>query len=234
MSLIAANLQAVRTRINAALPAAIGASRSAVALVAVSKTQSAENIREAFAAGQRAFGENYVQEALAKREALADLAIEWHFIGPVQSNKAQLIARHFDWVHGVERLKIAEIFSRNRLVSQPPLNVCVQVNVSGEGSKSGVRPNEAASLCGQVAVLPHLRLRGLMAIIENTSDPLAQGAQFRMLRELAARITASGITLDTLSMGMSQDLESAVAEGATMVRIGTAIFGERASVRAAA
>lgn len=227
MSLIAANLQAVRTRINAALPAAIVVPQSAVALVAVSKTQSAENIREAFAAGQRAFGENYVQEALAKREALADLAIEWHFIGPVQSNKAKLIARHFDWVHGVERLKIAEIFSRNRLVSQPPLNVCVQVNVSGEGSKSGVIPNEAASLCGQVAALPHLRLRGLMAIIENTSDPLAQGAQFRMLRELAAHITASGIALDTLSMGMSQDFEIAIAEGATMVRIGTAIFGPR-------
>lgn len=227
MSLIAANLQAVRTRINAALPAAIVAPQSAVALVAVSKTQSAESIRKAFAAGQRAFGENYVQEALAKREALADLAIEWHFIGPVQSNKAKLIARHFDWVHGVERLKIAEIFSRTRLVSHPPLNVCVQVNVSGEGSKSGVSPNEAASLCGQVAVLPHLRLRGLMAIIENTSDPLAQGAQFRMLRELAARITASGIALDTLSMGMSQDFEIAIAEGATMVRIGTAIFGPR-------
>ncbi len=227
MSLIAANLQAVKTRIDAALQAAIGAPRRSVTLVAVSKTQPAVNIRSAFAAGQRVFGENYVQEALAKREALADLEIEWHFIGPIQSNKAKLIAQHFDWVHGVERLKVAEIFSRNRLAGQPPLKVCVQVNVSGEGSKSGVSPDAAAELCRQVALLPQLHLRGLMTIIENTPDPLAQRAQFRMLRELAARITACGIALDTLSMGMTQDFEIAIAEGATMVRIGTAIFGSR-------
>ena len=198
-----------------------------VTLIAVSKSKPAELIREAFAAGQNAFGENYVQEALAKIDALADLAIEWHFIGPIQSNKTKPIARYFDWAHGVDRLKIADALSRNRLAGRPPLNVCLQVNVSGEVSKGGVHPDLAASLARSVASLPQIRLRGLMTIIENTTDPLAQRAQFRMLRELAERIIASGIILDTLSMGMTQDFEIAITEGSTMVRIGTAIFGER-------
>ncbi len=227
MSPIAANLQAVQGRIRAALQAGFPAPERVVELVAVSKSVAPGIMREAFSAGQRAFGENYVQEALAKIEALADLAIEWHFIGPIQSNKAKLVARHFDWVHGVDRFKIAAALSRHRAPDRPPLNVCVQVNVSGEVSKGGVTPEQAPSLASQVAALPGLHLRGLMTIIENSDDPLAQRAQFRMLRELAGDIGTSGISLDTLSMGMTQDFEMAIAEGATMVRIGTAIFGAR-------
>ena len=227
MSPIAANLQAVRDRIRAAPHANFPALERVVTLVAVSKTVAPGIIREAFSAGQRAFGENYVQEALAKIEALSDLAIEWHFIGPIQSNKSKLVARYFDWVHGVDRLKIAAALSRHRAPDRPPLNVCVQVNVSGEASKGGVAPEQAPLLASQVAALPGLHLRGLMTIIENTHDPLAQCAQFRMLRELAFDIGASGIPLDTLSMGMTQDFEMAISEGATMVRIGTAIFGAR-------
>ncbi len=230
MSPIASNLQEVRRRIEAAKSLESGCgfpnAGQPVTLVAVSKTQPAEALRAAFAAGQRAFGENYVQEAAAKQTALADLAIEWHFIGPIQSNKAKAIAAAFDWVHGVERMKIAEILSRSR--EGTPLNVCVQVNVSGEASKAGVAPAAAAALAREVAALPNLRLRGLMTIIENTADPLAQRAQFRMLRELARDIRAAGPQLDTLSMGMSQDYEAAVREGANLVRIGSAIFGARA------
>ena len=227
MSLIASNLQAVNTRIQAALGRAFTGGRRAVMLVTVSKTRPPELIREAHAAGQRAFGESYVQEALAKIAALADLDIEWHFIGPIQGNKARLIAQHFSWAHGVDRLKIAEALSRHRPAGHPPLNICIQVNISGEASKGGVRPGEALNLARQVASLPHLRLRGLMAIIENTTEPLAQHAQFRMLRELARRVTDAGIPLDTLSMGMTQDFESAIEEGSNMVRIGSAIFGKR-------
>ena len=227
MSLIASNLQAVNTRILAALRDAFSGAGRAVMLVAVSKTRPPEAIREAHAAGQRAFGENYVQEAIAKMAALADLDIEWHFIGPIQGNKAKLIAQHFSWAHGVDRLKIAEALSRHRPTGHAPLNICIQVKVSGEASKGGVRPDEALNLARQVAALPNLRLRGLMAIIENTTEPLAQHAQFRMLRELAGRMTDAGIPLDTLSMGMTQDFEIAIEEGSNMVRIGSAIFGKR-------
>jgi pyridoxal phosphate enzyme (YggS family) len=227
MSPIASNLQAVNARIQAALRDAFTAAGRAVMLVAVSKTRSPEVIREAHAAGQRAFGENYVQEAIAKIAALADLDIEWHFIGPIQGNKAKFIAQHFSWAHGVDRLKIAEALSRHRPARHPPLNICIQVNVSGEASKGGVRPDEALNLARQVAALPHLRLRGLMAIIENTTEPLAQHAQFRMLRELAGRVSDAGIPLDALSMGMTQDFEIAIEEGSNMVRIGSAIFGKR-------
>jgi pyridoxal phosphate enzyme (YggS family) len=227
MSLIASNLQAVNTRILAALRDAFSGAGRAVMLVAVSKTRPPEVIREAHAAGQHAFGENYVQEAIAKIAALADLDIEWHFIGPIQGNKAKLIAQHFSWAHGVDRSKIAEALSRHRPAGHPDLNICIQVNVSGEASKGGVRPDEALNLARQVAALPNLRLRGLMAIIENTTEPLAQHAQFRMLRELAGRITDAGIPLDTLSMGMTQDFEIAIEEGSNMVRIGSAIFGKR-------
>jgi pyridoxal phosphate enzyme (YggS family) len=227
MSLIASNLQAVNTRIQAALGGAFSGARRSVSLLAVSKTWPSEFIREAHAAGQRAFGENYVQEAIAKMAELADLDIEWHFIGPIQGNKAKLIAQHFSWAHGVDRLKIAEALSRHRPAGHPPLNICIQVNVSGEASKGGVRPDEALNLARQVASLPNLRLRGLMAIIENTTEPLAQHAQFRMLRELAERATDAGIPLDTLSMGMTQDFEIAIEEGSNLVRIGSAIFGKR-------
>lgn len=227
MSPIAANLQVVNTRIQAALRDTFSGAGRAVMLVAVGKTRPPEVIREAHAAGQRAFGENYVQEAIAKMAALADLDIEWHFIGPIQGNKAKLIAQHFSWAHGVDRLKIAEALSRHRPTGHAPLNICIQVNVSGEASKGGVRPDEALNLARQVAALPHLRLRGLMAIIENTTEPLAQHAQFRMLRELAERVTDAGIPLDTLSMGMTQDFEIAIEEGSNMVRIGSAIFGKR-------
>lgn len=227
MSLIASNLQAVNARIEAALRDAFTGAGRAVMLVAVSKTRPPEVIREAHVAGQRAFGENYVQEAIVKIAALADLGIEWHFIGPIQGNKARLIAQHFSWAHGVDRLKIAEALSRHRPAGDLPLNICIQVNVSGEASKGGVRPDDALSLARQVAPLPHLCLRGLMAIIENTTEPLAQHAQFRMLRELAGRVTGAGIPLDTLSMGMTQDFEIAIEEGSNMVRIGSAIFGKR-------
>ncbi|MBL8516136.1 MAG: YggS family pyridoxal phosphate-dependent enzyme [Betaproteobacteria bacterium] len=237
MSPINAKLQAVRARIEAASHATNAGSRRIrpVTLIAVSKTQPAALVRDAFAAGQRVFGENYVQEAVAKQAELADLAIEWHFIGPIQSNKTRLIAGHFDWVHGVERMKVAEMLSRHRGESHPgdPLNVLVQVNVSGEATKRGVVPAEAAELVRAAASLANIRMRGLMTLIENVTDPEAQRAQFRMLRELFDRIRAAGTELDTLSMGMTQDFEVAIAEGATLVRIGTALFGARTPKEAA-
>ncbi|GMU49973.1 MAG: UPF0001 protein [Candidatus Desulfobacillus denitrificans] len=196
-------------------------------LLAASKTFPAERIREAVAAGQRAFGENYVQEGLAKIGALDDLALEWHFIGPLQSNKTRPVAEHFDWVHGIERLKIAERLSAARGAGRPPLQVCIQVNVSGEASKSGVSPADTAPLAHAVAGLPNLRLRGLMAIPEPTDDLALARRRFAMLRELRDGLNRGGLSLDTLSMGMSDDLEAAILEGATIVRIGTAIFGER-------
>ncbi len=205
------------------------ATSQVVTLVAVSKTKPAALVREAFAAGQRAFGENYVQEGVEKINVLADLrerGIEWHFIGPLQSNKAKLVAQHFDWVHGIDRAKIAEALARHR-VGMPPLNVCVQINVSGEATKSGVAPDDVISLARAVMLHPELKLRGLMTIIENTVDEREQRAQFRLLRNLQATLAADGIATDTLSMGMSQDFRMAIAEGATMVRIGSAIFGER-------
>jgi pyridoxal phosphate enzyme (YggS family) len=210
--------------------AAVAAGRdpAGVRLLAVSKTWPAESVREAAAAGQRAFGENYVQEGVAKVEALADLGLEWHFIGPLQSNKTRLVANRFAWVHSIDRLKIAERLAEQRDVHLPPLDVCIQVNVSGEASKSGVAPADLPELARAVASLPRLRLRGLMAIPEPTPDVALQRARFASLRMLRDELNAAGLGLDTLSMGMSDDLEAAIAEGSTMVRVGTAIFGARA------
>ena len=226
MATIQSNLQAVLGRIAAACKAA-GKPESAVRLVAVSKTFAVENVRAAAAAGQRDFGENYLQEALAKMQALADLALVWHFIGPIQSNKTRAIAEAFQWVHSVDREKIAARLSEARPAHLPPLNVCIEVNVSGEASKSGVAPDALAALARCVAALPRLALRGLMAIPEPTPDPAQQRRSFRVVRELKDALVREGLPLDTLSMGMSADLEAAIAEGATTVRVGTAIFGER-------
>ena len=226
MSAIADNLQAVQSRI-ALAAAAAGRSPDTVRLLAVSKTWPLACILEAAEAGQRAFGENYVQEGIDKIAAITGRNLEWHFIGPLQSNKSRPVAEHFDWVHSIERLKIAERLSAQRPAYLPPLQVCIQVNVSGEASKSGCAPDEAPALCKAIAALPGLRLRGLMAIPEPTDDLTAQRLPFRQLREIYEHLRAAGLPLDTLSMGMSHDLEAAIAEGATIVRIGTAIFGER-------
>jgi PLP dependent protein len=230
MTTIPANLQAVNARIVAACVAA-GRDPATVDLLAVSKTWPAACIREAFAAGQRAYGESYVQEAGTKLTTLADLDLEWHFIGPLQSNKTRPVAEHFAWAHSVERLKIAERLSSQRPAHLPPLNVCVQVNVSGEESKSGCAPGEVPALCHAVAALPRLRLRGLMAIpepgLENEEKSALARRRFARVRELRDGLVAEGLALDTLSMGMSHDLEAAIMEGATIVRVGTAIFGER-------
>ncbi len=226
MSPIGANLQVVLRRIEVATAAA-GRPVDSVQLLAVSKTWPAECVADAFRAGQRAFGENHEQEATRKIAALEALAIEWHFIGPIQSNKTRAIAERFAWVHSVEREKIARRLSEQRPAHLPPLMVCVQVNVSAETSKSGVRPDEALALARCVAGLPNLRLRGLMTVPAPSVDPDAQRSQFRALHELQERIRAEGIALDTLSMGMSDDLEAAIMEGATLVRVGTAIFGRR-------
>jgi pyridoxal phosphate enzyme (YggS family) len=226
MSAIADNLQAVQARISNAA-AAVGRSPESVRLLAVSKTWPLACVLDAAEAGQRAFGENYVQEGIDKIAAVSGRNLEWHFIGPLQSNKTKPVAEHFDWVHSINRLKIAERLSAQRPAYLAPLQVCVQINVSGEASKSGCAPDEALALCRAVAALPGLQLRGLMAIPEPTDDLQAQRIPFRKLRELREQICAAGLPLDTLSMGMSHDLEAAVAEGATIVRIGTAIFGER-------
>ncbi len=220
--------QAVRTRIADAARAA-GRAPESVHLLAVSKTFPADAVRALHALGQRAFGENYVQEAAAKRESLADLTdVEWHLIGPLQSNKTAVVAALFDWVESVDRLKIAQRLSAQRPASLPPLSVCVQVNASGEATKSGVAPQEALVLAREVAALPRLRLRGIMGIPEPTDDPGVARAQLRVLRDCFVACRAHGLDVDTLSMGMSADLELAVAEGATEVRIGTALFGSRA------
>ena len=226
MSAIADNLQAVQSRIARAALAA-GRAPGDVHLLAVSKTWPLTCVLAAADAGQRAFGENYVQEAVDKKIAAGDKKLEWHFIGPLQSNKTRLVAEHFDWVHSIERLKIAERLSAQRPAGLPPLQVCVQVNVSGEASKSGCAPEDTPALCRAVATLPNLRLRGLMAIPEPSDDVAEQRSAFRRLREIYEVLRTGGLPLDTLSMGMSHDLEAAVAEGATIVRIGTAIFGER-------
>ena len=228
MPALAHNLDAVHQRIALAAQVA-GRDPRSIALLAVSKTFPAEDVRAAHAAGQRAFGENYVQEALTKIEALSDLraALDWHFIGPLQSNKTRPVAENFDWVHSVDRLKIAQRLSEQRPDALPPLNVCLQVNISGEASKSGVMPDEAVEVARQIAALPRLRLRGLMAIPEPAGDVEQQRVPHRALRELFEKLRAEGLELDTLSMGMSGDLEAAVLEGATIVRIGTAIFGAR-------
>jgi hypothetical protein len=225
---LAHNLADVQQRIARAAQAA-GRDAQSVTLLAVSKTFPADAVRAAHAAGQHAFGENYVQEALDKIETLADLraSLEWHFIGPLQSNKTRPVAEHFDWVHSVDRLKIAQRLSEQRPDNLPPLNVCLQVNVSGEASKSGVAIAEASAIAHQIATLPKLKLRGLMSIPEPAGDLDAQRAPHRELRELSERLRHDGLALDTLSMGMSADLEAAVLEGATIVRVGTAIFGAR-------
>ncbi len=221
-------LQAVHERITKAARAA-GRDPASVALLAVSKTFPADDVAAAHAAGQRAFGENYVQEAVDKIAALARLraGLEWHFIGPIQSNKTRSIAEHFDWVQSVDRLKIAQRLSEQRPAALGPLNVLLQVNISGEASKSGVGPGDVEALARAVASLPRLALRGLMAIPEPETDPVRQRAPLAAMRAVFERLRAHGLPLDTLSMGMSADLESAVLEGSTMVRIGTSIFGER-------
>lgn len=219
-------LQVVRSRISAAA-GQFGRNSGDIALVAVSKTFPASSIRAAYAAGQRDFGENYVQEAIEKIEALSDLPLTWHFIGPIQSNKTRDIAAHFDWVHSVDRLKVAERLSQQRAPKLTPMNVCLQVNVSEEVSKSGLAPAEVLSLAQAVVALPRLKLRGLMAIPEPTDDVGLQRDRFRTIRELAEQLRQAGMSIDTLSMGMSDDLESAIAEGATMIRVGRALFGER-------
>ena len=226
MTIIASNLQAVNRAIAQAARTAQRRAES-ITLLAVSKTFSASAVREAYHAGQRAFGESYLQEALDKIEALRDLPLEWHFIGPIQSNKTRSIAENFAWVHGVDRLKIAERLSAQRPQNLPPLNVCIQVNVSGEDSKSGVAPEETTGLAQAVARLPYLRLRGLMAIPAPVEGLSEQRKPFARLRELMQRLNAQGLELDTLSMGMSYDLKAAILEGATIVRVGTAIFGQR-------
>jgi pyridoxal phosphate enzyme (YggS family) len=230
MSTIAGNMQAVEATIQTACNAA-SRPRSTVQLLAVSKTFPAEAVLEAAACGQRAFGENYLQEGVDKiaavAKALPDTRLEWHFIGPIQSNKTRPIASSFDWVHTVERLKIAQRLSEQRPPELGLLNICLQVNISGEASKSGIPPEELPELARQVAGLPNLRLRGLMAIPEPQIDPELQRAPFARLRELAQEIVKSGIHLDTLSMGMSSDMRAAVLEGATIVRVGSAIFGAR-------
>jgi len=198
-----------------------------ISLVAVSKTQPSSTIRSAFNVGQKLFGENYVQEAIEKQVELADLDIEWHFIGPIQSNKTQQIAQHFSWVHGIDRLKIAQRLNDARDAGMPPLQVCIQVNISGEDSKSGVPPEEVAELARALQALPRLRLRGLMAIPAPSSDNAFLHSQFAGVREVYEKLNAQGFALDTLSMGMSDDFAIAIAEGATIVRIGSAIFGAR-------
>jgi pyridoxal phosphate enzyme (YggS family) len=223
MSTIAANISTLGARIRAAAtkaqrdPAAIG-------LLAVSKTKPAEALREAYAAGLRDFGENYLQEALGKQAELSDLPLCWHFIGPIQSNKTRAIAENFAWVHSVDRLKIAQRLSEQRPAELPPLNICIQVNVSGEASKSGCAPQDLPALANAISALPNLKLRGLMAIPEPTEDRAAQSAAFATVRNL---LDSLNLPLDTLSMGMSHDLEAAIEQGATWVRIGTALFGAR-------
>ncbi len=226
MSAIADNLQAVRARIAHAATAA-GRSPESIRLLAVSKTWPLACILEAAAAGQAAFGENYVQEGIDKIQTVHGQSLEWHFIGPLQGNKTRPVAEHFAWVHSIDRLKIAERLSAQRPADAPRLQVCLQINVSGEASKSGCAPDDALGLSQSIAALPGLTLRGLMTIPEPSDDPAKQRRPFRTLREIFDHIRASGLPLDTLSMGMSHDLEAAVAEGATIVRIGTAIFGER-------
>ena len=226
MTTISANLQAVIARIDDA-SRKFGRNPDDISLLAVSKRWPASDVRQAAAAGQTAFGENYVQEGLEKAAELRALGLQWHFIGPLQSNKTRVVAETFDWVHSIDRLKIAERLSEQRPDSLPPLHVCLQVNVSGEDSKSGVALDEVPSLARQVAALPRLQLRGLMAIPAPADDLAQQREPFRRLREAYERLKSDGLPLDTLSMGMTHDLEAAIAEGATLVRVGTAIFGER-------
>lgn len=228
MTTISPRLQVVRDRLVTACERS-GRSPDTITLLAVSKRQPAEALRAAFEAGQRDFGENYVQEGLDKIEALADLRaqLRWHLIGPLQSNKTRVVAEHFDWVHSIDRLRIAERLAAQRPAGLAPLQVCLQVNVDGGANKAGVSPDELSELALAVSRLPRLRLRGLMAIPEPSDEVGIQRAAFRQVRELWEGLRAQGLVLDTLSMGMSDDLESAVAEGATLVRVGRAVFGHR-------
>ncbi|HPW83861.1 MAG TPA: YggS family pyridoxal phosphate-dependent enzyme [Rhodoferax sp.] len=226
MTMIADNLQQVRTRIATACNTH-GRPPEAVTLLAVSKTFGPQAVREAFAAGQTAFGENYIQEAVDKIVALADLPLEWHCIGPIQSNKTRLVAEHFDWAHSVDRLKIAQRLSEQRPKGTAPLNVCIQVNIDGGPTKAGVAPEDALALAQAVVALPNVRLRGIMTIPEPAIDFEAACAVHMRARALFDALNAAGLALDTLSMGMTGDLEAAIASGSTMVRVGTAIFGGR-------
>ena len=228
MATIEANLQAVRERI-ARAARACGRDAADITLLAVSKTFGANAVSAAQACGQHAFGENYVQEALEKITSLGDSALEWHFIGPLQSNKTRALTENFAWVHSVDRAKIAERLAAARPVELAPLQVCIQVNIGGEDTKSGIAPDDVAALAHAIGALPRLTLRGLMAIPPASDDVRVQRRHFAALREIKERLNAGGFALDTLSMGMSADLEAAIAEGATIVRIGTAIFGERHS-----
>ena len=223
MSTIAENISTLAERIHNAAQAS-RRDPASVGLLAVSKTKPANDLREAYATGLRDFGENYLQEALGKQTELSDLPLIWHFIGPIQSNKTRAIAENFAWVHSVDRLKIAQRLSEQRPADLPPLNICIQVNVSGEASKSGCTPEDLPALAQAISALPHLRLRGLMAIPEPTEDSDEQNAAFAAVRTLQDQLN---LPLDTLSMGMSHDLEAAIAQGATWVRIGTALFGAR-------
>ena len=216
----------MRSRIALAATAA-GRPVASIQLLAVSKTFPADAVRQAYTAGQRAFGESYVQEAVGKVEVLNDLPLRWHFIGPIQSNKTRPIAENFAWVHSLDRARIADRLSAGRPSNLPDLQVCLQVNVSGESSKSGVAPEDLPALARHVRTLPRLKLRGLMAIPEPTDDPVKQRLAFVHLRQILEQLNAAGFHLDTLSMGMSDDFEAAIAEGATIVRVGSAIFGER-------
>lgn len=232
MTTIADNLQGLKARLASACAAA-GRDVNAVTLLAVSKTFGPEDVAQALQAGQHAFGENYIQEGVEKMLALRalhpDAALEWHCIGPVQSNKTRLVATHFDWVHSVDRLKVAQRLSEQRPDDLPPLQVCLQVNVDGGANKSGVAPKELAGLAHAVAAMPRLRLRGLMCIPEPSDDMAVQRAAFRRAGELLTELKAEGLSLETLSMGMSDDLEAAIAEGSTLVRVGRAVFGHRPS-----
>ena len=227
MSEIAARLNQVIQRIRDAERAA-GREPGSVQLLAVSKTRPVDDIRASINIGQVRFGESYVQEAVAKIHSLADQPqLEWHFIGPIQSNKTALLAEHFDWIHSVDRLKIAQRLNDQRPVTKGPLNICIQVNTSGETSKSGIAPNQLEELARNIQPLPMLKLRGLMTVPAPEEDPGKQHIPFRQLRTLFEQLTKEGYKLDTLSMGMTDDMEAAIAEGATIVRVGTAIFGHR-------
>ncbi len=226
MTMIADNLHQVQTRIARASSLA-GRASDAVTLLAVSKTFGAEAVAQAHAAGQTAFGENYIQEAVEKIQVLRALPLQWHCIGPIQSNKTRLVAEHFDWAHTIDRLKIAQRLSEQRPEHLAPLQVCIQVNVDGGASKSGVPESEALALAQAVTLLPGLRLRGLMCIPEPAPDFVAACAVFARARDLFNQMSQAGMALDTLSMGMSADLEAAIASGSTLVRVGTAIFGSR-------
>jgi pyridoxal phosphate enzyme (YggS family) len=226
MTMIDEHLRQVRRRLEQACVQA-GREPGAVQLMAVSKTFGADAVRQAHAAGQTAFGENYIQEAVDKITALVDLPLQWHCIGPIQRNKTRLVAQHFDWVHTIDRLKIAQRLSEQRPADKSPLQLCIQVNVDGGTTKSGVAPDEALALAQQIVLLPRVQLRGLMCIPEPAPDFVAACAVFKRARALFDALIAAGVPLDTLSMGMSADLEAAIHEGSTMVRVGTAIFGGR-------